>query len=292
MIKITSIVVGSYDLDHLDVFWTLDSQESERIEEYDFFILRSIDGAAGPYHQHAGPFYNTYRFRDGDVHRLHKWRQYYYQIKIIHRPTGKTEEFGPQWLQAQPDRIAMEIVRRENVLFKEFAGRRVFHFPQLSFGQRCKHCWDRGPRGNTIARSVQQNCATCFDTTYVGGFAAPMGINVQIDPSPIAPQKTDLKEHQFIMTTARTTVFPPIQPKDMLVESENRRWQVQSVSFTEKNRTKIRQEIKMRELPRDDIKYGVPISEDVRIQATPEREFTRPMSLQSRQPKPVEDRLE
>jgi hypothetical protein len=292
MIEVTSIKVGSYDLDHLDIFWELDSQDQERIEEYDFYLLRSIDGAAGPYHRLAGPFYNTFRFRDNDVHRLHKWRQYYYRLRLIHRPTGHTKEFGPQWLQAAPDRIALEIQRRETLLFKEFAGRVVYHFPQLTFGQRCKHCWDRGPRGNTIARSVQQNCATCFDTTFVGGFARPMAIHMQIDPSPITPQRTDLKEHQFIVTTARTTMFPPVQPKDMIVENENRRWSVEQVSFTEKNRMKIRQELRLREYPRDDIKYAVPVAADIREIHTPERELTRPMSLQSRQPEPVDDRLQ
>jgi len=292
MIEVTSILVQSFDLDHLDLFWELDTQDSERIEEYDFFVLRSIDGAGGPYHRLAGPFYNTYRFRDGDVHRLYKWRDYYYRIKVVHRSTGATKEFGPQWLQAAPDRIALEIQRREYVLFKEFAGRLVFHFPQLTFGQRCKHCWDRGVRGNYIGRSVQQNCSTCFDTTFVGGFSKPMGIYMQIDPSPEAIQRTDLKEHQFSMTTARTVMFPPIKPKDMIVEAENRRWIVEKVSFTEKKRHKIRQELEMREYPRDDIKYSLPISADVRdLSIDPERELTRPMDLQSREPQPVDDRL-
>lgn len=280
MIKVTSILVRSYDLDHLDIFWELDSQDSHRIEEYDFFVLRSIDGAAGPWTQLAGPFYNTFHFRDGDVQQLHKWRNYFYKLKVVHRLSGRTEEFGPEWHRAEPDRIALEIQRREAMLWRNFAGRLVFLFPRLTFGQRCKHCWDQGPRGNSTYRSVQHNCATCFDTTFVGGYATPMPVWMQFDPSPKTNQKTDIKEHQFSQTTARTILFPPIRPKDMLVERENRRWLVERVSNTEKGRAVIRQELVLTEYPKDDIAFAVPITADLRAEHTDKRLLTRPHSLQ------------
>ena len=226
MIEVTSISVRSFDIDHLDVFWTLNEQVDERVEEYSFFILRSVDGAAGPYKVIGGPFYDTFLFRDSSVQRLHKWRHYYYKIRAVHRSSEREKEYGPEWVQAPPDRIAMEIRRREDLLFREFGGREVLLFPRLTFGQRCRHCWDVGSRGNTIGRATQQNCNSCFDTTFVGGFATPMRIWMQFDPSPEKPQRTDLKEHQFVRTTSRCTYFPPIRPKDMIVEAENKRWQV------------------------------------------------------------------
>ena len=290
-VEVTSLVVRSFDTDFIDTFWALNSQDSEAIESYDFFILRSIDGAAGPYHVIAGPFYNTFRFRDGDVNRLHKWRTYFYKIRLVHRATQKSREFGPEWIRAQPDRIALEIQRRESLLFREFAGRRVYHFPSLTFGQRCRHCWDQGPRDNTIAREVQTNCSSCFDRTYVGGFATPMAIYVQIDPAPIQTIKTDTKEFQLSATSARTSAFPPIQAKDMLVEAENRRWVVEKVSMTEKYRAIVRQELTLRELPRDDIAYAVPINADEQAIHLAARDLTRPMDLQVHEPVAVKDKL-
>ena len=280
MILVTSISVFSYSLDYLDIFWKLDSQDSFRIEEYDFYILRSIDGAAGPWTTLAGPFHNTYNFRDPDVQQLHKWRNYFYKIKVVHRVSGREEEFGPEWHRAEPDRIALEIQRREAMLWRNFAGRLVFLYPRLTFGQRCKHCWDQGSRGNSTYRPVQQNCATCMDVTFVGGYTTPMPVWLQIDPSPKAEQKTDLKEHQFSKTTARTVVFPPIRVKDMLVERENRRWVVERVSTTEKGRAVIRQELIIKELPKDDIAYAVPINSDVDREHTDSRLLARPQSLQ------------
>ena len=283
MIKLTNIVVRSFELDHLDIFWELTSSVNDVLEEHDFYVLRSIDGAAGPYEQIAGPFYNTFLFRDPAVHLLNKWRKYFYRIKVVHRPTSEEWQSQPASLEAPPDLIALEIIRRESLLLQEFNGRVVLLFPQLTFGQRCRHCWDIGPKDNTIGRAVQQNCQTCFDTTYVGGFAQPMRIFAQIDPSPKSVQPTDLEEHQFVATTGRTTAFPPLKPKDMLVEAENKRWLVEKVTQTQKLRAVVRQELQLRQYSPDNIKHKVPVNFDLLHNFSPAREYTRPMSLQSEQ---------
>ena len=223
---------------------------------------------------------------------LHKWRKYYYKIKIIHRASGREHEFGPRWLTAEPDRIAMEIRRREYLLFQEKAGRIVFLFPRLTFGQRCVHCWDRSVRGNTIGRATQQSCSSCFDTTFVGGYASPIVIYAQIDPTIEQTMRTDLEEQQFSVTTARTPAFPPIKSRDMLIEGENKRWRVESMTPTEKLRATIRQELKLRRYPMDDIKHKVPVNFDLLTEFSPVRSFIRPMSLQDEQPQAIPDAVE
>jgi hypothetical protein len=288
MIHVTSLTVRSFELDHLDIFWEIPATQ-EIVEEHDFYILKSVDGAGGPYRQIAGPFYNTFLFRDPDVHQLHKWRQYFYRVKVVHRPSGDTWESQPAYHEAQPDLITMELRRRENLLFQEFAGRKVLLYPQLTFGQRCRHCWDVGTRGNTIGRATQQNCISCFDTTFVGGYASPILIFLQIDPTTKQPQQTNTEEHAFIESSARTTAFPPIKPKDMIVEGENIRWRVEQVTPTQKLRATVRQELRIRQYPRDDIKYKVPIQLDLQTAFSPEREFTRPMDLQ---PKTTDEKRE
>lgn len=288
MIHVTKLEVRSYSLDHLDLFWEI-PEVSEDLTEYDFFVLRSIDGAAGPFDTLAGPFYNTYQFRDVDVHSFHRWRKYFYKIRVVHRASQKSSEYGPEWLRAKPDLIALEIQRRERLLFQELAGRAAFLFPALTFGQRCAHCWDRGPMGNTIGRSTSVNCQTCFDTTFVGGFASPMRVYVQIDPSPQTVQRTDLSEEQFVHTTARTSSFPPIKAKDMVVEAENSRWLVKSMTPTQKLRATVRQELQLFEMPKDDIKFKVPVDYDLLAQHSPEKSFKRQMSLQGVPLDPIPD---
>lgn len=291
MISITKLVVRTYDIDHLDIFWEI-PEVTEEIEGYDFFVLRSVDGPAGPFDIIAGPFYNTFNFRDPGVHQLHRWRNYYYKIRVTHRATQTTQEFGPEWLRAEPDRLGLEFQRRQNLLLQEFNGRLAFLFPALTFGQRCGNCWDVGPKGNTIGRATHQNCQSCFDTTFVGGFATPIAFFVQFDPAPKAVQRTDFEEHQFSATTARTSAFPPIKAKDMIIEAENKRWLVNKVSGTEKLRSAVRQELELWELAKDDIKFKVPVDFDLLAQHSPKRTMTRPMSLQSELAQPVPDLLE
>lgn len=283
MLKVESLKVASFDVDHLDLFWSLTSSVDDVIEEHDFYVLRSVDGAAGPYAQIGGPFYNTYLFRDPDVHLLHKWRTYFYRIKTVHRPSGDEVLSQPARLEAKPDLIALEVIRRESLVLREYNGRWVALFPRLTFGQRCRHCWDSGPRDNTIGRSVNQNCMTCFDTTFVVGYAQPMRVLMQIDPSPKSTQKTTTGDQLPVLTTARATAFPPLKPQDMVVEAENTRWCIESVTPTQKLRHTVRQELKLSEYDRDDIKYKVPVKLDPADEFSPSRAFTRPMSLQEEQ---------
>jgi hypothetical protein len=288
VITITSLQVRTFDLDHLDLYWEV-AETTEEVERYDFYVLRSVDGAGGPYSTIAGPFYNVFHFRDPDVHQLHRWRDYYYKIRVTQRESGESHEVGPQWLQAPPDLVALEIQRRERHLFQEWAGRSVIVFPKRTFGQRCGSCWDVGRRGNTIGRSTQQNCSSCFDTTFVGGYATPMRVFMQIDPAPLQPQRTDLKEHQFIETSSRTTAFPPIYPGALIVEAENQRWEVQRVSYTNKHRAVIRQELVLWGIPRGDIRFKVPVNYDTLADFTPSKAMTRPHSLQADLNDPLPD---
>jgi hypothetical protein len=103
---------------------------------------------------------------------------------------------------------------------------------------------------------------------------------------------TDNKEVHISATTGRTIAFPPIQARDMIVEETNRRWVVENLSTTEKHRAVIRQELKLRELPKDDIAYAVPINADINAEYVERRERTRPMDLQvGGGLRPIGDRL-
>jgi hypothetical protein len=290
MLHVASLQVRSYDLDHLDLFWEIPAT-SEILDDYWFFVERCVDGAAGPYQEIAGPFLNTYMFRDPDVRPFHKWRQYFYRIRIVNRTTGDEQTSEPAFLQAEPDLIALEIRRLENLVFQEHNGRQVIVFPALTFGQRCGHCYDQNAQGNSIGRSKMQNCPSCYDTTFVGGFASPMLVWAQIDPSVKANQPSDIGNQVQIDTTGRTTWFPPLKPQDMIVEAENKRWAVRAVTPTEKLRAQIRQELQLHQYPRDDIRYKIPVNIDLLRKMSPPREFKRLMDLQEARPAHQEVRI-
>lgn len=278
MIEIVNLTVSSFDLDHLDLSWDV-SNTTEIVERYHFFILRSVDGIGGPYETIAGPFDNSGRFRDPNVNLLHKWRNYYYKVRVAHKDTGAEAEFGPQYLAAKPDRITLEIQKRMHLLLREKTGRKCLFFPAYTSGQRCPQCWSVGPKKNTIGRAEQQNCLTCYDTTFVGGFAAPILIFVQFDPAPVESQLSDLSERAMVNTTGRTSAYPPMKPRDMIVDPQNIRWQVERAPTTTKRGAVGHQELVLHMVPKPDIRYAIPIKDP--LFEYDNREYTRPMNTGS-----------
>lgn len=281
MLNVTKMVVRSFNLDHLDIFWEISSVAGppensglqHEIYNYDFYVLRS-EAAMGPYDQIAGPFRDVYSFRDITVHLLHKWRQYYYKIRVVHRVTAEEKTFGPSSsLEPEPDLIAAEILRQEDMLFREFSGRRCFLFPARTFGPACS-CFDI-----VTGRRTRSACKSCFGTGWLGGFMSPVEVFVQIDPFPKHSERSSLQERQPGNTTARMISFPPVSPGDILVESENRRWRVNSVTPTQRLRATVRQEMVIHEIPKGDIEFAIPVQVDARThRPAAERNFTNPQN--------------
>lgn len=281
MIQVTKITVRSFILDQLDVFWEIspvaapqDESTPHEIFDYDFYVLRS-EAALGPYTQLAGPFRDQYTLRDIDVPLMHKWRQFFYKIKVVNRVTSEEKEFGPAGsLAPEADLIASEIIRQEDMLFREFVGRKCYLFPARTFGPACS-CYDPYTR-----RLTRSGCKLCFGTGWLGGFMSPVEVFVQIDPFPKAPQLNSLQERQPGDTSGRMISFPPVNPRDILVESENRRWRVEAVTPTQRLRATVRQELTLHEIPKGDIEFGIPVNVDAKtLEPAAERNFTNPQNL-------------
>ena len=56
----------------------------------------------------------------------------------------------------------------------------------------------------------------------VGGYHAPVECYIQIDPNPKNVRMTSLQEQQSNDTRARLISFPPVAPRDILVEADNK----------------------------------------------------------------------
>lgn len=271
MIQVTKLYARSFDLDHMDLFWELADFFDDNILGYDMYVLRS-ESPGGPWEILAGPFQDQYQFRDVSPALLHKWRTLFYKLRIINRTTTEMVEFGPTAQLGEPDLIALEIMRQEDVLFREYVGRRCWLYPVRTFGAKCT-CFDR-----VGGRRTRSNCLTCYDTGYIGGFLSPLECFVQFDPDPKSAQGSPSGEQQIRNSSARLISFPPVKPKDILIETENRRWRVATVAQTERLRARVHQELTIHELPKGDTEYKLPINiADLRsLQPAAERNFTNP----------------
>lgn len=275
MIEIRNLKVHSLELDYLDLTWELEPT-TEDVWDYTFAVERS-ESPLGPWDPISASFTDSYSFRDIELNQQHRYRTFYYRIKVTHVPTSNAAYSSSAHLGAEPDLIALEVRRNEMILFKEHIGRLCWIFPRRTFGQRCPNCYDP-----VSGHQVREKCLTCYDTTFVRGFLDPIEMWVQFDPTPRHHENMQLAKTQQENSTARALDFPPLKPGDIIVEVENKRWRVERVTPTERLRTPLHQELVLHAIEKGDIEYKLPIRlEDLAgFQASPSREFTNPQDLE------------
>lgn len=270
MITVTKFYARSFDLDSTDIFWEI-ANFVGNIRQFEFMLLRS-ESSGGPWESLSDPFEDRYYFRDVTPPKMHKWRTLFYLLRIKDKTTNEILDIGPTSQAAEPDLIALEINRQEDMLFREYIGRTCFLFPVRTFGAYCV-CFDRVSGVRT-----KSNCLNCYDTGFLGGYLSPIQCYVQFDPSGQQEVPTTMRAKQHNKTSARLISFPQIKPKDILVEVENVRWKVDSMTPTQRLRSIVHQELVLTEVDKGDIEYKIPINiEDLKsLQPAAERNFTNP----------------
>lgn len=280
-LKIREFYVRSLDIDLNSLTWEL-VDTSEDVLDYSFQVQRS-EGAAGPFSNISEPFQDKYSFVDNILRTGHRWRKYFYQLLCTNIQTSETRTFGgpdglPVTQDPDPDLIALELRRHMQLLFREFAGRRCWVLPVRTFGQRCS-CWNQ-----TLRQKTRSGCQLCYDTSFVRGYFSPIESWVQMDPSPKTEQNTNVGAQQQSNTTARMAYFPPLKPRDILVEPENRRWRVVQVNQTEQGRAAVHQEVQLHEVPPKDIEFAVPLVLQEALSdlwLNPSRNYYNPQNLEA-----------
>ena len=275
-LDIEDLLVRSLDLDFHEITWRVGNTSID-VLDYTFEVLRS-ESPNGPFDVLTVPFEDRYVFIDNVLQVAHRWRKYYYLLRVTQKASGETKDFGPVAKEPDPDIIARELRRHMNLLFREFAGRRNWILPARTFGQRCE-CWNP-----VLQKRSRSGCFLCFDTGFVRGYLSPIETWVQIDPSAKGDQHTNVGKIQPVNTTARLGYYPQVKPGDLIIEPENRRWKVVTVSQTEQSRALVHQEIQIHEVPLRDIEFRVPLNLDIALKdlwLSPSRNFSNPQSLEA-----------
>lgn len=275
-IDVRRLRVRSLDVDLNEISWEI-GPTSEDILDYTFKLRRS-EGAEGPYEDLTPEMEDKYLFIDNNIRRGNQYRQYFYRLDVRHKSSGDVQSNGPAQREEEPDLIGRELRMRMNLLMREFAGRRCWILPVRTFGQRCS-CWNE-----TLGKRRRSGCLTCFDTGFVFGYMSPIESWVQIDPYPKAEQNTSVGPLQQSNTTARFGAYPPVKPRDLLIEGENNRWRVVQVNSTQKHRSPVHQEVQVHRIPETDIEYRIELKLDQALRAiwlSPSRNWTNPQNLEA-----------
>ncbi|RLA42229.1 MAG: hypothetical protein DRQ64_00130 [Gammaproteobacteria bacterium] len=282
-LEVTELLCRSLDVDRHELSWcVVDTQED--VHDYLFEVLRS-QSPEGPFEKLADSFEDRYFFIDSRAPVSDKFGVVHYILRVTHKSSGDTKDFGPVARAAPADLTASYIRKAEYTLLTQVIGRQIWLFPRRRFGSRCPSCWDF-----TLSQKKRSNCLDCFDTGYLRGYMNPIELWMQIDPGTKNYQTQSQQKDQQSQVSARTTYYPPISPGDVIVELENRRWRVVTVTTSQRLRAVVKQELTVREIQRTDIEFKLPlnISEALKdIQASPSRMFSNPHNLDNI----IQDRL-
>jgi hypothetical protein len=276
-LPIDRLRVRSLDVDRREFTWEInDSQED--VYDYTFQVLRS-ESPEGLFDPITDTFEDRYIFVDSRVPSGDKYRQLWYKLRVVHKASGDVRDHGPVTQEAEPDLVAQFIRRSEMTLLTQVIGRLCWLFKLRTFGARCPSCWDTVSHKRTRA-----NCLSCYDTGFLRGYHNPIEVWIQIDPPAKTKQNLPQQIGQMVSTTARTSFYPNINPGDLIVEAENKRWRITTVSTSERLRAPIKQEMQILQVANTDIEYRLPVNIDQAlkdIQPSPPKMFTNPTDLNS-----------
>lgn len=279
-LEVVNIRVLSLSIDYNQVTWEVQETTVDPLD-YTFQVLRS-ESAAGPFDPASVPMSDQYLLIDNLVKAGNIYRQYHYIIRVTKKATGEVKDYGPVCKSPEPTLVATELRKHMNILMREFIGRRCWLMPARTFGQRCGECWN--PR---LKKRRKSGCRTCFDTGFVRGYLRPIEVWVSIDPEPKNEQPTNLGRTQQSNTTARMANFPPVKPGDLIIEPENIRWKVTSITTTQEQRAVVTQELQLHSIPTTDVEFTIPLDIGSPMQDlyfTPSRNYTNPQQLNTTGP--------
>jgi hypothetical protein len=287
-IEVRNVRVRSLSVDYVVVSWEIENT-TEDVLDYTFQVLRS-EAAMGPFDPISAEMEDRYIFVDNSVKVANAFRQSHYIIRVKRKSDNTVQDFGPTDREPAPDLVATEIRKHVNLLMREFVGRRCWVLPVRTFGQRCT-CYD-----TRLKQRTRSGCRLCYDTGFIRGYHHPIETWIQFDPSANANQQTNVGELQQQNTTMRLGYFPPVKPKDIVVEPENVRWRVVSTSSTQRLRAAVHQEVQVHRIPPTDSEYLIAIDMTTRevdscgrtevvdinnVQLSEERNFTNPHTLEN-----------
>ena len=284
MLTVKNSRVRSLDRDYFEVSWELaDTQED--VFDYTFQVLRS-ESPSGPFEAVSPLFSDRYLFVDNAVPVGDRWRLLHYVIRVTAKG-GEEKDFGPFTHDPEPDLLALELRRHIQLLLHEHTGRRCWVLPARTFGQRCPDCWDM-----RLQKRTKSRCVVCFDTGFVRGYLSPIEVWAQFEPSPKSEQTTNVGPMQQSNTTCRVGYYPPLKPRDLIIEPENRRWRVTQVVTTEQLRAPVHQEVQVHEVPPRDIEFEIPLVLDHALRDlwyAPVRNFSNPQNREMLAPGEAEE---
>jgi len=263
MVTIDKITVRSHDLTSLTVSWTFE-ETWESLDPYYVNIYRSANDpqySSGNFELLVSGLdpsaVNEYEDTSVSGYLTYKWHDFYYTVVPFKVTTGVSGVAGtPARLETSMDLKAKEIIRRKTIALRnDFGGKTFLLLKRKKTGTRCSVCWD-----TVLQRRTTENCKTCYDTGWVGGYWAPIQMQGSIGAAPRATLINLFGEWEQQDTFLRMGSKPVLSPQDIIVDEQNRRWRVIESRPTEKGQYIIQQQVRLKRIDNTDIILEYPIT--------------------------------
>ena len=266
MLIFGEVTITGYSVDSYVLSWVVAADPAvDDISDYKYHIYRSLS-PEGPFDRvtsEAG-LSNIFFYEDTQVNRFQKWRRWFY--KIVARSTTGRSEVSSQVVDlqikapTQIELVAAEIRRNQNILLRGIGvtpgtiGLPCLLYIRRKFGTRCS-CWS-----DTQQQVTDDGHLQCFGTGYVGGFMDPVLVYVNMGGE---TEQTDMDpnmEEEPVTGRVWTTNYPEMSYGDLIVTKDIRIYEVVRKTRTQLRDITSRQLLDIRELPRTDVRFKIPLN--------------------------------
>lgn len=194
------------------------------------------------------------------VNQLSLSRVIYYQITVV-PPSGigaafksKPEPVEPH-LDTRTRLLKRKIQRDQAVGYRRLNGIPIVVLKRRRWGERCAVCYDAITKQATI-----EHCATCFGTSFTGGYWAPVLIRGRREAASVESQLTSHGDSDVKFAAFNTLDYPLLEYKDVVVDLvRNDRYEVQRVHETELKSVPVHQKVTASLLARSSVEYSFPV---------------------------------
>lgn len=195
--------------------------------------------------------------REG-VNQLSLSRTIYYRVTVV-PPSGINSAFESEPTPVEPhlDRrtrlLKRKIQRDQAVGYKRLNGIPLIVVKRRRWGDRCPVCYDP-----ITKQATHEHCPTCYGTSFVGGYWAPVAIRGRREAAAVQTQMTGHGDSDIKIADFNVLDYPLIEYKDLIIDLvRNDRYEVQRVHETELKSVPVHQKVTASLLSRSSVEYSL-----------------------------------
>jgi hypothetical protein len=246
------------------VQWDIDSDE---VGPFLVDVARSAS-PEGPWEIVTTAMLNAYSYLDKfevptgvsrtHVNQFSLAKMVYYRVTVV-PPSGVAATFVSEPTPVEPhlDRrtrlLKRKIQRDQAVGYKRLNGIPLVVLKRRRWGDRCGVCYDP-----ITKQATHEHCPTCYGTSFVGGYWAPVAIRGRREAASVQAQMASHGDAEMKIADFNVLDYPLIEYKDLIIDLvRNDRYQVQRCHETELKSVPVHQKVTASLLARNSVEYSL-----------------------------------